>query len=114
MVDKAKVYNRRNEILSVLKPSSKSGSYRNCVRISNNPKVSWEHEKKKFDFCFQLVKAGCEVFTEAEFDNGCVCDILCIDTNGDAFIYEIVNTETEESIANKRLKYPYPIIEVKV
>jgi hypothetical protein len=109
-MNKQKVYNRRNEVLKVIRPSSRLGSYSNCVRI--NPNNSLTHERKKLEVAYLLIKSGCEVFTEVEFYGG-VCDILCIDRNGDALIYEIAVTEKSESLESKKLKYPYDIVEIR-
>ena len=110
-MNQQKVYNRRNKILSLVHPSSKLGSYSNCIRINFNN--SLEHERKKFEIALELIKSGIEIFTEVEFLTGGICDILSIDKNGDALIYEIVNTESKESIAAKKLKYPFEIVEIK-
>jgi RecB family endonuclease NucS len=101
---------RRNEILRDVKHPSKAGSYSNTIKIrtTNSPK----HELQKCRTAIELINAGCEVFTEVEFNNGIVCDILSIDKNGDAEIFEIMNTEKKKSIEAKRKKYPYPIHEV--
>jgi hypothetical protein len=110
MVNQRKVYNRRNEVLKIVRPSSRLGSYSNCVRI--NPNNSLIHERKKLEVCYELIKAGCEVFTEVEFYGG-ICDILSIDKNGNPLIYEIVVTESKESLEAKKLKYPFEIVEIK-
>lgn len=109
-MDKRKVYNRRNEVLNIVKPSSRLGSYSNCVRINQNN--SLKHEVKKLEICYELIKNGFEVFTECEFNSG-ICDILSIDRFGNPLIYEIVVSETKESIENKKLIYPFEIVEIK-
>lgn len=108
-MNQSKVYSRRNEILSKFK--NLTGSYSNTIKI--NPHNSAQHELKKFSIALELIKAGVEVFTEIELKKGGVCDILGIDRNGDALIFEIINTESKESIENKREIYPFTIIEVK-
>lgn len=88
-----------------------TGSFSNCIKI--NPHNSKEHELKKCETAIDLIKADVEVFTEVELKDGGVCDILAIDLNGDTSIFEITNSETKESIENKKSVYPFPIIEVK-
>lgn len=102
---------RRNEILKNVKYPSKAGSYSNSIRIKINN--SYKHELKKCQTAIELIQAGCEVFTEVEFKSGIVCDILSIDKNGDAQIFEIMTTEKKKSIEAKFLKYPYDIITVE-
>lgn len=111
-----KDYTRRNEVLSHFK--NLSGSFSNCIKIvinPNNPETSRKHELAKCERAIDLIIAGDEIFTEAELRNGKGrCDILAIDQNGDGSIHEIMNSESKESIEEKRKIYPYPIIEVKV
>lgn len=107
---------RRNEILQNVKHPSKAGSYSNCIRMKLNPNPDIDnakHEMKKCQTAIELIKGGCEIFTEVEFQSGIVCDILSIDQNGDAQIFEVVNSEDKKSIEAKRKKYPYEIIVVE-
>ena len=109
-MNKQKVYNRRNEVLKIIRPSSRLGSYSNCIRI--NPNNSLTHERRKLEVCYELIKSGAEIFTEVEFYGG-ICDILSIDRNGNPLIYEIVVSETKESLEAKKLKYPFDIVEIR-
>ena len=78
----------------------------------NKSKVYSRRKRKKFEVCYELIKANCEVFTEVEFYGG-ICDILSIDKNGNALIYEIVKSESKESLEDKRTRYPFEIVEIR-
>jgi hypothetical protein len=107
-----KAYTRRNEVTSHFK--NLSGSFSNCIKIiinPNNPETSRKHELAKCERAIELIMLGSEIYTEAELRNGKGrCDILAIDTNGDGSIHEIMNSESKESIEEKRKIYPFPII----
>jgi len=83
---------------------------RNCVRI--NVGNSYAHELKKFDLAYATLMNGEEFATECEFTfhgkNG-RCDFVNLDTG---IIYEILNSESEESINLKKEFYPLPIEKV--
>jgi hypothetical protein len=58
----------------------------------------------KFEICKQLSRWGHEWYSEAVFTRGRGrCDV--IDASA-GIIYEVLASESEESIARKRLKYP--------
>ena len=93
---------RRNAIQEI-EFQNRSGSHINCVRI--NPHNSHEHELTKFLICEKLIKDGYEVITEAKFTgNRGICDILAI--KDEVFIIEVLNSETEVRLNQKRAKYP--------
>ncbi len=54
----------------------------------------------------QLIDSGHNVLVEPIFLNGLRADILDLT---DSTIYEIINTESEESINKKERDYPFPI-----
>ena len=64
---------------------------------------SLEHFLKKAEISFKLMDEGNDIVTEAVFENGKRADIFVLDTG---HVYEIVNTETEESIRKKMIDYP--------
>ena len=85
---------------------------RNLIRISNRNKdcFKWSsnesdaHIHRKLEICKWLKKQGKEFYTEGIFDlgNGRF-DILNSD---DLIIYEVTETETKESMEEKKRKYP--------
>jgi hypothetical protein len=68
------------------------------------------HIQMKLEICKWLKKQGKEFMTEAKLITGQRCDIINCD---DAVIYEVVESESEESIEKKRKDYPLEIIVVK-
>ena len=81
---------KRNDASREIRHSNKIGSHRNCIRI--NVANSIEHELAKLRICYELIKSGKEVFTEAIFVNGSRADILVLD---DHRVIEILNSEKE-------------------
>lgn len=74
----------------------------NCIRISTNNSKS--HEQEKFNLCYYLKKIGSDFITEARFKGSKNrCDIIDLTRKR---IYEIVCSESEQSIQLKREKYP--------
>lgn len=80
-----------------------SGSHRNCLRLSTaNTK---EHELKKFEICWELLKEGKHFLVEAKFAppySGCP-DIVVLDTYT---VIEILHSENEDDCKEKIKKYP--------
>jgi hypothetical protein len=101
---------RINDNLRLLDFRSKSGSHVNCIRISTANTL--EHEIEKLIRAYHLMEHGSDIITEAVFENGGgradLIDLL------EGIVYEIVNSETEESITKKIIKYPLPVEVVKV
>jgi len=91
----------RNNAMREIRHSNKVSSHRNCIRI--NVANSLEHEIAKLKICYDLIKSGKEVFTEAIFDNGARADILILDNNK---IIEILHSEKEKDCVEKSGKYP--------
>lgn len=102
----------RNRLIQKIRFSNRSGSHSGCIRVFCNN--DYKHEKKKFDVCWSLLKAGYEIFTEAIFTNGSRADIVGI-KDGKGLIVEILHTETKEQLAEKIKKYPsdFEIISVR-
>jgi len=94
----------KNKLKSKIKHTSLSGNKSNMFSINLNE--SDEHRNKKFEVCLELIKRGYEVFTEVQFKYGGRADIVCFDANGNGFIFEIINTEEQESINRKKHYYP--------
>lgn len=100
-VSKEELMRKRNDAMRTVRHTNKIGSHRNCVRISTAN--SLEHEIKKLQICYELIKEGKEVITEAIFDNGSRADILVLD---DHRIIEILQSEEETDCVRKIEKYP--------
>ncbi len=70
-----KMLQKRNDITRLVDPSDRM--HRNCIRF--NPSNSREHEMKKAEICYTLLKEGKEFITEARFLNKSRADILVLD-----------------------------------
>ena len=92
---------KRNDAMREIRMSNKVGSHRNCIRINVNN--SFEHEITKLRICYDLIKSGKEVFTEAVFVNGSRADILVLD---DHKVIEVLCSENEKDCLEKANKYP--------
>jgi len=71
-----------------------------------------KHEDKKYEIYKKLRREGKSVLVEAILENG--KGIPDITDLSDGVIYEIANTETEESIKKKIEKYPLPVEVIRV
>ncbi len=98
---------QRNNIRRLLKHSS--NIHTNCIRL--NIGNTDEHEEKKFRLCRAFKKAGQHFICEAEFIKGGRADIINLDR---MLIYEIVKSESKESLELKAHTYPLPIIKVYI
>jgi len=92
---------KRNDAMREIRYSNKVGSHRNCIRINVNN--SLRHEIAKLKICYNLIKEGKEIITEAIFNNGTRADILVLD---DWKIIEVLYSESEESCLEKASRYP--------
>lgn len=100
-MNKQYLLRKRNDAMREIRHSNKIGSHRNCIRI--NVGNSIEHEIAKLRICYELIKEGKEVITEAIFNNGSRADILVLD---DYKIIEVLYSESEESCLEKFKRYP--------
>ena len=73
----------------------------NEIRIGENE--SSKHRDKKIEVCTELIKQGKSFITEAIFKIGGRADILVLD---DFRVIEIMHSEKEFSITEKRKQYP--------
>ena len=90
-----------NQNSRLLKTSNRSGSHRNCIRLGkNNTK---EHEMKKVEICWELLKLNQEFITEAVFTNGKRADIFILDTG---VAIEVLHSETQSQFEEKIKGYP--------
>ena len=91
--------NLQKEILGMFKANYSQGT----VKITTGENRL--HRQVKCDVVGYLLDAGFKVWTEATLKNGSRPDIVCMHGHI-AYIIEIVNSEKEASILNKKKKYP--------
>jgi hypothetical protein len=105
-----KQYNKEQEVLRLL--DSCRNKDINLIKGSGIPAESDSHFLAKCKKCKELLNNGHRFVTEARFKyNKGRADILDI-TEG--IIFEVVNSETEESLIKKKAKYPLPFEIIKV
>ena len=93
---------QRNKISRLLRTSNRN---RNAFRWSNNETKALID--MKFAICRKLKDWGHEFYTEAIFDDtGLRADVIDADAG---IIYEVVNTENNDSILRKGRHYPLEI-----
>ena len=98
----SQVQKKRNEVSRLLRMSNRN---RNAFRWSSNETKA--HIEMKFAICRKLKEWGHEFYTEAVFDDsGLRADVIDAD---DGIIYEVVNTESNDSILRKNRHYPLEI-----
>lgn len=107
--------NQRDTLKERLKITTmfKQGTKLNVVHL--NAGSGWLHEISKCLICFYLLKVKkVDFVTEAEFKDKSLgrCDVVQVTLPARAF--EVVDTETEESLIRKEKKYPLPITIVRV
>ena len=100
-MNKQYLLRKRNDAMREIRHSNKIGSHRNCIRINVNNSI--EHEITKLRVCYDLIKSGKEVVTEAIFNNGSRADIVILDNHK---IIEVLYSESKESCLEKAKKYP--------
>ena len=103
-----KYLKKENYLKSFIKFHSLTGNKSNFFPI--NPNESNLHRDTKYKIGVELIKRGFEVIFEAEFKTGGRADICAIDPKGNGYIFEVVNSESEESIKNKLNKYPIDFV----
>lgn len=92
------VKRRRNDNARKLETSDRQ--HRNCVRV--HPQNSLEHEKRKFEKCWELAQDGKAFVTEARFsDKDIRADIFVLDTG---HIYEVESSDYE--LDQRKADYP--------
>ena len=93
---------QRNKVSRLLRMSNRN---RNALRWSSNETKA--HIDMKFAICKKLKEWGHEFYTEAIFDDsGLRADVIDAD---EGIIYEVVNTESNESLVRKVHHYPLEI-----
>jgi hypothetical protein len=97
--------NARNVLRNNFVPLTKINSF------SENLNNSFEHEALKFKVYWLLRKQGFSVVVEGKFSDGRgIPDLFCLDTKT---CYEIVHTESEDSIESKIDRYRFAVIRVR-
>jgi len=103
-----KQYINEQEIIRLLDDCYNKDINKIKISIANTK----EHEMKKCELCYDIAVAGNRFVTEARFKyNKGRADVLDI-TEGVAF--EVVCSEKEESLVKKSIKYPVPIVVIRV
>lgn len=100
-----------NQALQEIRISNRNGSHVNCLRLHNNN--SDIHNDKIIAVAKEFMKMNIPFMTEAEFIMGGRADLINLFTHE---IYEIMVTESDESIENKIRNYPslFKVIKVKI
>ena len=95
-------FQRMREALRTIEFSNRSGSHIGCIRLNNN--CSDLHNDKIIKLCKEFNRLNIPYLTEAKFiNNSGKADIVNLATHE---IYEVMVTETDESIEAKAKKYP--------
>ena len=89
---------RRNACMRLVRPSNRE---LNTIRVSEGENK--EHQDMKIDLCKKLIAEGKHFVTEAIFETGDRADILVLD---DFRVIEILNSEKEKSLEDKKKRYP--------
>lgn len=104
-------WQRINQALQTIRISNRNGSHVNCLRLHNNN--SEIHNDKIIAIAKEFMRMNIPFITEAEFITGGRADLVNLFTHE---CYEIMMSETDESIEAKAKKYPdiFKIIKVKI
>ena len=95
------------KVKETVRSSSWCSTHGNCFRWYEGE--TEEHINAKFERFKEWRRHGATVFTELILKNGKRPDLIVCFSNGEVFIEEIAVTEAEASLAEKDLKYPFPI-----
>lgn len=99
-MNKAKIYKNRNEVADEIRMSNRKV---NCFRWGSNETDA--HIQRKLDICKWLKKQGKHFHTECIFKSGLRADVV----SEDKIIFEVYNTEKEESLIRKEKNYPFEV-----
>lgn len=106
---RVKNYQEKNNAYKEVLGLFRANYGRNLIKISNE---SLDHFRVKCEVCMWLWKNGWDVYTECTFKSGGRADVVGVHKNGDAYIFEVLKSETEKRFNEKN--YPLPIIKVYV
>ena len=96
----------RSESKSLLDNRMKQNGKRNKCGFPGGLK----HAAKIFEICYWLNKHKRWFYTEAVFKNGSKADIFVLD---DRVAIEVMDSENQKSIEDKRERYPCRIVEIQ-
>jgi len=82
---------------------------KNVVRFGLNE--SLPHALKKTEICYKLKELKKEFYTEAVLKGGGEADIFVLDN---AVAIEILNSEKQDSIDDKKKRYPCRIVQIGI
>uniref|UniRef100_A0A6M3XY29 Competence protein CoiA nuclease-like domain-containing protein n=1 Tax=viral metagenome TaxID=1070528 RepID=A0A6M3XY29_9ZZZZ len=104
------VIRKRNKAIDLIDRRTLQQNKKNLIKIGANESLT--HAQKKVEFCHYLLQKGKQYYTECFFTNGKGrADIFLLD---DLIAVEIMDSETESKILEKKLKYPCMVIEVRM
>ena len=96
----------KNRMCQHIRSANRCGSHNGCLKIWKG--CTYEHERTKFDICYQLINEGWDIYTEAIFTSGDRADIVAIGF-GRAIIIEIETPKSKKEMDEKILsKENYP------
>ncbi len=99
----------RNEVMRLFHPHRKR---HHSPQVQLNSGSTNKHELAKVEIVLDHMRRGHELLTEAWLlDMGGRVDVVCLDCHT---IYEVVVSEKEESLIEKKKKYPLDIEVIKV
>jgi len=85
--------------------------------IHNQPTINsgntLEHEMKKCEICYNMKKEGIAFVCEAELQNSQKRPDILITSLVEPICYEVVHSESEDSIKEKIANYPFKIVVVR-
>lgn len=101
--------NARKDVLGLFRSNYNEG----CVKITNETK---EHFRVKCEVAHFYKKQNYMVWCEPTLIGWKQSrpDLLVLHPNGDAYIIEILATETEKKFSHKEIDYPLPIRKIYV
>lgn len=92
-------------------PAFWSSSHEGCLRVSINDTDA--HTETMFRQWWEYRKRGYAVYTNLILKSGDRPDLIVISPHGEIKAIEVVASESEASIKDKRVRYPWPIIPIK-
>jgi hypothetical protein len=102
-------YKEKNEELKRVRGLFRQNYPEGCVKVTRGE--SRLHRQIKCDICGWLKENNFKFWTEPNLiNNSGRPDIICLHSNGSAYIIEVIVSENGESINLKSNKYPLSII----
>lgn len=104
-MNKASVQKRVNQNLCLFRRSNRQT---NCLRWGSGETDN--HISTKLEVCKALKSKGHDFISEAIFLAGDRADVVDL---VEGIVYEVVDSESEESIDNKKSRYPMPLFAIR-